>query len=62
MKCEWCLRKKGIVTVKCLTCECMYCAGCIQLEEHQCKSIHKKIENERLVLEKRNVKLESKKI
>jgi hypothetical protein len=60
-KCEWCRRKKGVV-LKCSSCESMYCPGCIQLEEHKCKNIHKKIESELLVLEKRNVKIESKKV
>jgi hypothetical protein len=45
-----------------MSCEYMYCTGCIQLEEHKCKLIHKKIENERLTIEKRNIKIESKKI
>lgn len=60
MKCANCLKKR--ITVKCMSCESKYCTGCIQLEEHKCKNIHKKIENERLVLELKNVKIESKKI
>lgn len=61
MKCEWCSRKKGFV-LKCSSCESLFCSGCIQLEEHRCKNIHKKIEKELLVIELKNVKVESKKI
>lgn len=60
MKCENCLKKR--ITIKCLTCECMYCTGCIQLEEHGCKNLHKKIETELKIIEKRNVKVEASKI
>ena len=60
MKCENCFKKR--ITVKCMSCECMFCTACIQLEEHSCKCLHKKIENELLTIEKRNIKVESKKI
>lgn len=59
--CEHCKRKR--ITIQCLTCKGMYCSGCIQLEEHECKKIQEKIALEKSVIEKRNVKIEpSKKI
>lgn len=61
MKCSHCRRKFGI-TLKCSSCENEYCAGCIQLEIHNCACIDKKIEKERKILEDKNTRVTSKKI
>lgn len=61
MKCGFCKRKFG-VTVRCVYCEVDYCTGCIQLEVHSCKNIHKKIEKDLKILEDKNTKISTPKI
>ena len=61
MKCAHCKKKTG-VTIKCVTCEREYCSGCIQLEIHMCELLHVKIEKEKQILEKNNIRLNPKKV
>ncbi len=50
MRCEYCTKKVGIMTLQCKYCALKLCVKCIQTELHACSKIESRIADEKNTL------------